>query len=141
MHNLLHDNDIFNRRFLFEKNILIVEDVRRCYLYYERTLRGKGFNLINASTVQEADAIYAEYRGRKSIQAIVLDCHLKNSDTLELTKRLRRDFKGYMIGASLCAPSSWVNAGFDFHVDKDDVPKFLCELFGLQPPMPNRLTW
>jgi CheY-like chemotaxis protein len=132
--------DLYKRFFLM-KNILVVEDQEDLHEYYKEILETRGFKIISAHNGVEANSKYAEYRGftgPNSIQAIVMDYDLKSRPTgLELTTRIRPDFKGCMI-ANSSDPNirfQMMRAGCNYETEeKEDIPQLLCKIFLLPPP-------
>ena len=65
--------------------VLVVDDDRSLRLLCRVNLELEGFAVLEASTVDEADAIVEQERP----DVVLLDVHLQNTDTRQLLSRLR----------------------------------------------------
>ncbi len=83
--------------------VLIVEDLKMTVLAYKIALRENSYidiEVLTASTVEEAKELYAQNKTDMSIIVMDADLGKGNIETIELTKYLKKTFKGPMIANS-----------------------------------------
>ncbi len=111
--------------------ILVVDDNRRWCQIFKRGL-GDHCEVVIAETVETGERLYTE---NPDITLIIMDACVPGDEptTLELTEKIRKTFKGPMIGASSMSNyrCALLEAGCDYSSEKTSAMEMAKELLGL----------
>ncbi len=117
---------------MLKLKVLIVEDDAQWQRIYKRELN-EICEVIIAETVEAGERLFA---ANPNVTLIIMDACVPGDEptTLELTQKIRKTFKGPMIGASSVFNyrSALLEAGCDYSGDKGTVARTMVkELLGL----------
>lgn len=111
--------------------VLIVDDLKGWHSQWKKELEGR-VEVVSATTLEEAEA---EFQTNSDFAAIFMDACVPGVEptTLELTSRIRQDFRGPMVAISSTPRyrRMLMDAGCTDECDKRDVSLMVRNLLGV----------